>query len=203
MRCPTWLHRPRNEASWEDIQAVFGTRGDPHRCQCQRFKMEPGESWASVGAEELGHRLRAADRVRPPESEDDLRSRRVPRRRARGVVRRSSRARTTHGCAEDARPLGRQGRGQVGRRASGRSRASSPAPASAVAASAAPSRAPQRTSRGSGAPARSRATRCSRCPARTSPGASSTSAAAAPSRRPGTRRSSHPTPRRVVMRIDF
>ena len=50
---------PANEASWEDIQAVFGTRGDPHRCQCQRFKMEPGESWASVGAEELGHRLRA------------------------------------------------------------------------------------------------------------------------------------------------
>jgi GNAT superfamily N-acetyltransferase len=50
---------PANEASWEDIQEVFGARGDPHRCQCQRFKMEPGESWASVGAEELGHRLRA------------------------------------------------------------------------------------------------------------------------------------------------
>ena len=49
---------PANEASWEDIQTVFGARGDPHRCQCQRFKMEPGESWASVGAEELGHRLR-------------------------------------------------------------------------------------------------------------------------------------------------
>jgi len=49
---------PANEASWEDIQAVFGTRGDPRRCQCQRFKMLPGESWASVGPEELGHRLR-------------------------------------------------------------------------------------------------------------------------------------------------
>ena len=50
---------PANEASWEDIQAVFGERGDPHRCQCQRYKMSPGESWASVGWEELAFRLRA------------------------------------------------------------------------------------------------------------------------------------------------
>jgi GNAT superfamily N-acetyltransferase len=49
---------PANEASWEDIQAVFGTRGDPSRCWCQRFKMQPGESWASVGADELAFRLR-------------------------------------------------------------------------------------------------------------------------------------------------
>jgi GNAT superfamily N-acetyltransferase len=49
---------PANEASWDDLQAVFGMRGDPSRCQCQRFKMQPGESWASVGAEELGFRLR-------------------------------------------------------------------------------------------------------------------------------------------------
>ena len=33
---------PANEVSWEDLQAVFGTRGDPHRCQCQRYKMAPG-----------------------------------------------------------------------------------------------------------------------------------------------------------------
>ena len=50
---------PANEASWEDVQAVFGERGDPHRCQCQRYKMSPGESWASVGWEELAFRLRA------------------------------------------------------------------------------------------------------------------------------------------------
>jgi GNAT superfamily N-acetyltransferase len=49
---------PANEARWDDVQAVFGTRGDPPRCQCQRFKMRPGESWASVGAEELASRLR-------------------------------------------------------------------------------------------------------------------------------------------------
>lgn len=47
-----------NAASWEDVQAVLGPRGDAARCQCQRFKMWPGESWASVGAEELAHRLR-------------------------------------------------------------------------------------------------------------------------------------------------
>jgi GNAT superfamily N-acetyltransferase len=49
---------PANEASWEDLQAVLGTRGDPPRCQCQRYKMQPRESWASVGAEELAFRLR-------------------------------------------------------------------------------------------------------------------------------------------------
>jgi GNAT superfamily N-acetyltransferase len=49
---------PANEASWEDIQAVLGTGGEPSRCQCQRYKMQPGESWASVGAEELAFRLR-------------------------------------------------------------------------------------------------------------------------------------------------
>jgi GNAT superfamily N-acetyltransferase len=49
---------PANEASWDDVQAVFGTRGDPSRCFCQRFKMSPGESWASIGAEQLAFRLR-------------------------------------------------------------------------------------------------------------------------------------------------
>ena len=50
---------PANEASWEDIQTVLGARGDPSRCQCQRYRMLPRESWSSVGAEELGFRLRA------------------------------------------------------------------------------------------------------------------------------------------------
>jgi GNAT superfamily N-acetyltransferase len=59
---------PANEASWEDIQTVFGTRGDPSRCQCQRFKMRPGESWRSVGREELGFRLRMQTDCGHPES---------------------------------------------------------------------------------------------------------------------------------------
>ena len=30
---------PANEASWEDLAAVFGTTDYPGRCQCQRFKV--------------------------------------------------------------------------------------------------------------------------------------------------------------------
>ena len=59
---------PANEASWEDLQAVLGTRGDPHRCQCQRYKMQPRESWASVGVEELAFRLRTQTDCGHPES---------------------------------------------------------------------------------------------------------------------------------------
>jgi GNAT superfamily N-acetyltransferase len=59
---------PANEARWEELQAVFGTSGDPSRCQCQRYKMQPGESWASVGAEELAFRLRAQTDCDHPEA---------------------------------------------------------------------------------------------------------------------------------------
>ena len=59
---------PANEASWEDLQTVLGTRGDPPRCQCQRYKMQPGESWASVGAEELAFRLRTQTDCGHPKS---------------------------------------------------------------------------------------------------------------------------------------
>ena len=59
---------PANEASWEDLQAVLGARGDPHRCQCQRYRMRPRESWASVGVEELAFRLRAQTDCGHPES---------------------------------------------------------------------------------------------------------------------------------------
>jgi GNAT superfamily N-acetyltransferase len=55
-----------DEASWDDLEAVFGSRGDPSRCHCQRYKMHPRESWASVGAEELAFRLRRQiDGARP------------------------------------------------------------------------------------------------------------------------------------------
>jgi GNAT superfamily N-acetyltransferase len=59
---------PANEASWEDLHAVFGTRGDPSRCHCQRYKMQPKESWASVGPEELAFRLRTQTDCGHPES---------------------------------------------------------------------------------------------------------------------------------------
>jgi len=49
---------PANEASWEDLQAVFGTRGSAPICQCQRFKLRRLESFGSFPAEERARRLR-------------------------------------------------------------------------------------------------------------------------------------------------
>jgi GNAT superfamily N-acetyltransferase len=48
---------PANEAPWGDLQAVFGTRGDPARCQCQWFKFRDFQ-WKSVPLEERTERLR-------------------------------------------------------------------------------------------------------------------------------------------------
>ncbi len=56
---------PADQAGWEDLRAVFGTRGDPSRCWCQRYKMQPRESWASVGADELSHRFRTQTDAAP------------------------------------------------------------------------------------------------------------------------------------------
>jgi len=49
---------PANEANWDDLQTVFGTRGTASRCQCQRYKLRPRESFASFPVEERAHRLR-------------------------------------------------------------------------------------------------------------------------------------------------
>jgi GNAT superfamily N-acetyltransferase len=59
---------PANETSWDDLRAIFGTRGTPSRCSCQRYKMAPGESWASVGAEALAARLREQTECGHPRS---------------------------------------------------------------------------------------------------------------------------------------
>jgi GNAT superfamily N-acetyltransferase len=48
---------PANEASWEDLQAIFGTRGYTASCQCQRFKIGPF-GWTSADTEERAWRLR-------------------------------------------------------------------------------------------------------------------------------------------------
>ncbi|USQ80990.1 GNAT family N-acetyltransferase [Ornithinimicrobium faecis] len=50
--------RPANEASWDDLQAIFGTRGSGARCQCQRYKLLPRESFADQPVEERQFRLR-------------------------------------------------------------------------------------------------------------------------------------------------
>lgn len=49
---------PANEASWEDLQAVFGRRGAAPVCQCQRYKLAPRESFGSFPSEERALRLR-------------------------------------------------------------------------------------------------------------------------------------------------
>jgi len=59
---------PANEASWEDLEAVFGTRGAASSCHCQRYKMRFRESWASVGADELAARLRVQTECGHPAS---------------------------------------------------------------------------------------------------------------------------------------
>jgi GNAT superfamily N-acetyltransferase len=60
---------PANEASWDDLRAIFGTRGPASRCQCQRFKLQPKESFGSFPAEERGHRLREQTDCDHPESD--------------------------------------------------------------------------------------------------------------------------------------
>jgi GNAT superfamily N-acetyltransferase len=60
---------PANEASWDDLQTVFGTRGQGSRCQCQRYKLRPGEWFDSFPAEERAHRLREQVDSGHPESD--------------------------------------------------------------------------------------------------------------------------------------
>jgi GNAT superfamily N-acetyltransferase len=49
---------PANDASCESLQTVFGTRGPAAYCQCQRYKLRPREAFAKFPVEERAHRLR-------------------------------------------------------------------------------------------------------------------------------------------------
>jgi GNAT superfamily N-acetyltransferase len=49
---------PANEASWDDLVAIFGTADYPGRCRCQRFKVV-GWMWRDSTQEERTARLRA------------------------------------------------------------------------------------------------------------------------------------------------
>ena len=55
--------RPANEASWDDLRLVFGTRGDAANCQCQWFKTP--DVW-SIPKPERADRLRAQARCGEP-----------------------------------------------------------------------------------------------------------------------------------------
>jgi GNAT superfamily N-acetyltransferase len=48
---------PANEASWDDLVAIFGTTGYPGRCQCQEFKVA-GCSWRDSTQEQRAAMLR-------------------------------------------------------------------------------------------------------------------------------------------------
>jgi GNAT superfamily N-acetyltransferase len=60
---------PANEARWDDLQTVFGTRGQACRCQCQRYKLRPRESFRSFPVEERAFRLRRQTDCGHPDSD--------------------------------------------------------------------------------------------------------------------------------------
>jgi GNAT superfamily N-acetyltransferase len=59
---------PANEAGCEDLQAVFGARGAAATCQCQRFKLQPKEAFKSFPAEVRADRLRQQTECGNPQS---------------------------------------------------------------------------------------------------------------------------------------
>lgn len=59
---------PANQASWEELQSILGTRGAGHRCQCQRYKLGVGEAFERFPVEERADRLREQTDCGYPES---------------------------------------------------------------------------------------------------------------------------------------
>jgi GNAT superfamily N-acetyltransferase len=49
---------PANQASCDDLRAIFGARGEGAICQCQRYKLQPREAFRSFPAEVRTDRLR-------------------------------------------------------------------------------------------------------------------------------------------------
>src|SRR4029453_8864430 len=49
---------PAQDAPFADVEAVFGTKGDPAHCWCQWYKI-PGSDFRSIGDEALRDRLEA------------------------------------------------------------------------------------------------------------------------------------------------
>lgn len=49
---------PANQAGFDDLQKVYGDRGPASRCQCQRYRLCAGESFGKQPVEERRHRLR-------------------------------------------------------------------------------------------------------------------------------------------------
>lgn len=60
--------RPANQARWADLTAIFGVRGNGARCWCQRYKLPPGEGFASAPPEVRADRLREQTHCDDPAS---------------------------------------------------------------------------------------------------------------------------------------
>jgi GNAT superfamily N-acetyltransferase len=58
MTAPGLTVVPADQASCEDLQTVLGARGQGSRCQCQRYKLHPRESFGSFPVDERADRLR-------------------------------------------------------------------------------------------------------------------------------------------------
>ena len=56
---PSIVVRPANDVSWAALDLIMGARGCAARCRCQRYKLAPGESFASHPAAARAERLRA------------------------------------------------------------------------------------------------------------------------------------------------
>lgn len=59
---------PANKATWEDLQRVFGARGQGALCQCQRYRLRPGETFAGTPVEARADRLREQTNADYPEA---------------------------------------------------------------------------------------------------------------------------------------
>lgn len=57
---------PLTADRWGDAVAVFGTRGDPARCWCQFFRLEPADWKASAPGQNRNRLLGEARRTPPP-----------------------------------------------------------------------------------------------------------------------------------------
>ena len=102
---------PANEASCEDLQTIFGTRGEGARCQCQRYKLAPREAFARFPRGTC-QRLREQTDCGHPQVGHDQRPGCVSRRRACRLVRGRAPHRLRGPAAPLPRALGRARGGQ-------------------------------------------------------------------------------------------
>jgi GNAT superfamily N-acetyltransferase len=61
---------PANQATCEDLQTVFGQRGTAAMCQCQRYKLAPKEAFKSYPSEERARRLREQTNCGRPQARE-------------------------------------------------------------------------------------------------------------------------------------